>query len=108
MNRSKCPCSAEIVWAQSVNGKAQPFDLVPAERGNVAIFEDLVGFEGAQARVVPRATLEAIRAAAKRAGEPPPQHYVAHHSTCPRAAEFHRSGTGGSATAAGTFGEAPK
>lgn len=100
-----CPCGAHMLWAVSVNGKPQPFDAEPSERGNVALDYKVEG-EPPIARVVPAATLAVYREDARRKGEVL-KLYVAHHATCPRAREFHRKGNRGSATQEKVFGEVP-
>jgi hypothetical protein len=64
----KCSkCSAEIVWAETVNGKKQPFDAKPEKR-NIIAYDPSAG--KTLARVVDT--------------------YMPHHATCPAAASFRR------------------
>lgn len=75
-------CRAPIVWATTVNGKAMPVDLEPAENGNVRL-EAIPGSTGAIARVLAGATLEASRAAGEELR-------TSHHYTCPHGPAFRR------------------
>ncbi|MEZ5152095.1 hypothetical protein [Rhodococcus zopfii] len=72
----KCrSCRHQIVWAQTVNGKAMPLDVEPSERGNVAV--DLV-FGVLHAGVVSGPDRDSLRAAKRPL-------YLSHFTTCPHA-----------------------
>jgi len=104
MNTSICPCGAKILWAVTVNGKAQPLDAETSEKGNIGIDESQ---NPPVARVIPKAQLEDLRL---EFGENL-RLYVAHHATCPKAAEFRKTPqgrAGGSTTDAGVFGDVPR
>jgi len=77
-----------MVWAVTVNGKPQPFDSEPSEKGTV-LLEEKSGHEPPVARVVTaknRATVEAEYAGR---GETL-KLFVPHHATCPKVREFKR------------------
>jgi len=103
VNTSTCPCGAKMVWALSINGRPQPLDAEPSEKGNIFLDEET---EPPVARVLPKDVLEAWKREAERK-KIPLRLYTAHHGTCPRAAEFRMRGKG-SMTGAGVFGEVPK
>jgi len=100
-----CPCGAHMLWAVSINGKPQPFDAEPSEKGNV-VLQHVEEGKPPVARVIPAAELAKLRALATSTGEVL-KLFVAHHATCPRVAEFKRGGKKGSATQAKVFGEIP-
>jgi hypothetical protein len=72
---SRCrPCGASIVWATTVNGKAMPVDVEPAENGNVRLT-----YDPDHPSKAPRAE---VLGPLEQALEEGPLH-MPHHATCP-------------------------
>jgi hypothetical protein len=56
---SHCPsCFNRIRWAITVNGKRQPLNADPDERGNIAVYTDGTGTLRARVLTTERSTLE--------------------------------------------------
>lgn len=76
-------CGATMVWAVTVNGKNQPFDPEPAEKGNRALISR---GRGEPPLAVALTDLgDGLRLAAERHGI---ALYTPHHATCPERQRF--------------------
>jgi len=80
-------CKAEIIWAETENGKPMPLDPEPVEDGNVTLHKRRVGIPVAV--VLGRKQLDNLHAHAVRFG-PPVVLYRSHFASCPFADQFRR------------------